>query len=349
MASNKNITMKEFNGTDYDTLYPKTLDSQGLLTGSNITDYKVNTVGEALTLIYNSITLQNPLKLKVLDPSGAVVVGSNILSGSSTLGITNSNGEANIYVPQGITSLTIQNTNGYANYNDTTIEIQSSWIGDGNYHEVSIGGLAENGIIRYTSSTQIKFSPSVKNVDACLVGGGGSGWGGNRDDIYSWPGGGSGGILNVFEITTDSNTNYNIIVGGVCGNSSFMNNVATGGKNGANGGIGGTPNGLNGSAGGKTTGIGTDGQSNTTISEFDDGVTFYGGSGASGDKNTKRSGGTPHGGDGGYGTTDINKMKGSDATGYGGGGGGSMSAVGGSPDSAGHGYQGLVAIRVHYN
>lgn len=348
MASNKNITMKEFNGTDYDTLYPKTLDSQGLLTGSNITDYKVNTVGEALTLIYNSITLQNPLKLKVLDPSGAVVVGSNILSGSSTLGITNSNGEANIYVPQGITSLTIQNTNGYANYNDTTIEIQSSWIGDGNYHEVSIGGLAENSIVRYTSSTQIKFSPSIKNVDACIVGGGGPGGFGNRDENYSWSGGGSGGILNVFEITIDSNTNYNIIVGGVGGNSSFMNNVATGGKGGNFGSTGGTPNGLNGATGGKTTAVGTDGQSNTTISEFDDSVTFYGGSGASGDKNTKRSGGTPYGGDGGYGTTDINKMKGSDATGYGGGGGGAMCSTGGA-GNAGNGYQGLVAIRVHYN
>ena len=348
MASNKNITMKEFNGTDYDTLYPKTLDSQGLLTDVNSTSYGVNTVAEALNLIYNSITLQSPLKLKVLDPSGAVVVGSNILSGSSILGITNSNGEANIYVPQGTTSLTIQNTNGYANYNDTTVEIQSSWIGDGNYHEVSIGGLADNSIVRYTTSTQIKFSPSIKNVDACLVGGGGSGAYGDRDENYSWSGGGSGGVLNVFEIKIDSNTNYNIIVGGIGGNSSFMNNVATGGKGGVNGGTGGTPNGLNGATGGKTTAVGTDGQSNTTISDFDDGVTFYGGSGASGDKNTKRSGGTPYGGDGGYGTTDINKMKGSDATGYGGGGGGAMCSTGGA-GNGGKGYQGLVAIRVHYN
>ena len=348
MASNKNITMKEFNGTDYDTLYPKTLDSQGLLTDVNSTSYGVNTVAEALNLIYNSITLQSPLKLKVIDPSGAVVVGSNILNGGSVVGTTNSNGEANIYIPQGITSLIVQNTNGYVNYNDTTVQIQSSWIGDGNYHEVSIGGLAENGIVRYTNSTQVKFSPSVKNVDACLVGGGGSGAYGDRDANYSWSGGGSGGILNVFEIKIDSNTNYNIIVGGIGGNSSFMNNVATGGKGGANGGTGGTPNGLNGATGGKTTAVGNDGQSNTTISEFDDGVTFYGGSGASGDKNTKRSGGTPYGGDGGYGTTDINKMKGSDATGYGGGGGGAMCSTGGA-GSAGKGYQGLVAIRVHYN
>ena len=28
MASNKNITMKQFNGTDYDTLYPKTVAAQ---------------------------------------------------------------------------------------------------------------------------------------------------------------------------------------------------------------------------------------------------------------------------------------------------------------------------------
>lgn len=28
MATNKNITMKQYNGTDYDTLYPKTIASQ---------------------------------------------------------------------------------------------------------------------------------------------------------------------------------------------------------------------------------------------------------------------------------------------------------------------------------
>ena len=28
MATTKNITMKQFNGTDYDTLYPKTIASQ---------------------------------------------------------------------------------------------------------------------------------------------------------------------------------------------------------------------------------------------------------------------------------------------------------------------------------
>lgn len=349
MASNKNITMKEFNGTDYDTLYPKTLDSQGLLTGSNITDYKVNTVGEALALIYNSITLQSPLKLKVLDPSGAVVVGSNILSGSSTLGITNSNGEANVYVPQGITSLTVQNTNGYANYNDTTIEIQSSWIGDGNYHEVSIGGLVENGIVRYTTSTQIKFSPSVKNVDACLVGGGGTGNSGTyTTETTGYCGGGSGGISNVYGITVTPNTNYDVVVGGISGTSSFNGNSATGGKHGGYGGTGGTPNGL---AGGVAE---ADGNSNTTISEFDDGVTFYGGSGAGGTtkngESNRKIGGTPYGGKGGYRSTGNATEPAEDATGYGGGGGGSgpYSDITTSP-KAGKGYQGLVAIRVHYN
>lgn len=340
MASNKNITMKEFNGTDYDTLYPKTLDSQGLLTDVNSTSYGVNTVAEALNLIYNSITLQSPLKLKVLDPSGAVVVGSNILNNNVVLGITNSNGEVNIYVPQGIASLTIQNTNGYANYNDTTIEIQSSWIGDGNYHEVSIGGLAENGIVRYTSSTQIKFSPSVKNVDACLVGGGGTGESGD-----SIRGGGSGGISNVYEITVTTGTNYDVVVGGISGTSSFNGNSATGGTYLKGGG---TPNGL---AGGIAE---ADGNSNTTISEFDDGVTFYGGSGAGGTtqygESKRKVGGTPYGGKGGYRSSAGATEPAEDATGYGGGGGGSgpYSDITPSP-KAGKGYQGIVAIRVHYN
>ena len=45
MATNKNITMKQFNGTDYDTLYPKTIASQvdGLLTAQILVTTLPNT------------------------------------------------------------------------------------------------------------------------------------------------------------------------------------------------------------------------------------------------------------------------------------------------------------------
>lgn len=45
MATNKNITMKQFNGTDYDTLYPKTIASQvdGVLTAQILVTMYPNT------------------------------------------------------------------------------------------------------------------------------------------------------------------------------------------------------------------------------------------------------------------------------------------------------------------
>ena len=45
MATNKNITMKQFNGTDYDTLYPKTIASQvdGVLTAQILVTMPPNT------------------------------------------------------------------------------------------------------------------------------------------------------------------------------------------------------------------------------------------------------------------------------------------------------------------
>ena len=41
MATEKNITMKQFNGTDYDTLYPKTIASQIIELEGKDTKWKV--------------------------------------------------------------------------------------------------------------------------------------------------------------------------------------------------------------------------------------------------------------------------------------------------------------------
>lgn len=334
MASNKNITMKEFNGTDYNTLYPKTLDSQGLLTGSNITDYKVNTVSEALALIAGSITLQAALKLKVVDPVGYQAIGCDVLLNNKLLGTTDSNGQIIVVVPYGTSSLLVKN-GGYFNYSDTNVQIQPAWIGDGNYHEVSINGANENGVVRYTESFQGKFSQNVKNVDVCLVGSGGNGSVGDESSPYG-DGGGSGGILNAYGINVDSAQTYPLIIGAINNSTttSFLNNSVKGAKNATAG----TPNGL---AGGHKTASITgngNGNSNTTISEFDDGVTFYGGSGGA----AGRTGGTPNGGDG---KTNSN---GENAKGPGGGGGGAYYEIS-TYYKGGSGGTGLVAIRVHYN
>jgi hypothetical protein len=56
MATNKNITMKQFNGVDYDTLYPKTIASQveGLVDPFGPWKYggKVTSIGEAGKVVF---------------------------------------------------------------------------------------------------------------------------------------------------------------------------------------------------------------------------------------------------------------------------------------------------------
>ena len=46
MSSNYNILMHQFNGTDFDNLYPQTLDSQIVLSSENQILYGANTTAK---------------------------------------------------------------------------------------------------------------------------------------------------------------------------------------------------------------------------------------------------------------------------------------------------------------
>ena len=107
-----------------------------------------------------------------------------------------------------------------------------------------------------------------------------------------------------------------------------------------------------GAAGATGCGDGGDGQysrnggSNTTVSEFNDGVTFYSGGGGGGGigQQGKGSGGSPNGADGAYIVSETPYS--AAVAGIGGGGGGSITRDVTANASAGG--PGLVAIRFHF-
>ena len=112
----------------------------------------------------------------------------------------------------------------------------------------------------------------------------------------------------------------------------------------------GDPTGKGGSAGSPGSGKGGDygyNGENSTISEFDDGVTFYSGGGGAGNK----KGGTPNGADGAYitgGYPDPSYPHSATTAGIGGGGGGATFDGQIGADLPSSGGPGLVAIRFHF-
>ena len=105
--------------------------------------------------------------------------------------------------------------------------------------------------------------------------------------------------------------------------------------------------------GGSAQGNGGDakpGSANTTISEFNDGTTFYSGGGGAGDTdfNSVKSGGAPNGANGAYW---YNRAINASSAGIGGGGGGGMITYSNGSYYTGYasaGGPGLVAIRFHF-
>lgn len=85
MATNKNFTMQQYNGTDYDVLYPKNTSQQTLLNDSALATALGITatspeIDQALTEIVNKITaLEN----------GAVKIQTGSYVGTGTYGASN--------------------------------------------------------------------------------------------------------------------------------------------------------------------------------------------------------------------------------------------------------------------
>ena len=362
--ADKNITLRQKNTSGvYDKLYTKTTATQSKLStataalfGNNVTD-----ADAALSKVADTIKAIGNVQVKVVDPNGNPIQGARItgLYGTPT---TASDGTAHGVLQTNPISI----SSPYIDLKDQTADA-SGYAGSFDVLVVTLPIVGENNIIRVTSSKTVKFSKAVKTVDVCCVGGGG---GGTIDAHYpvsgGWSGGsgcggGGGAIVNGYGLSITALTSYPIIIGngaavaisdpnlrGQGGTTSFLTVSAQGGYSGYfvisteyyN-----EPH--SGAAGAAGCGDGGGG-SNTTVSEFNDGVTFYSGGGGNGFQN----GGSPNGANGvqysaSYPYYPVNAT--TAGIGGGGGGGGGMIIDGDMRTANGSaGGPGLVAIKFHF-
>ena len=365
----KNITLKQLNeSSTYDELYPAGAIDYTMLTETTSAAYGVEngSVKDALNGLYQYIHSSNVVKIKVVDSS------NNPLPNITANGIIDS--------PQSNTDGVIK---GVANSNSVTLvspyvdTIKTKTVDVSKYKNttrtliVTMDSVADGAIIRYTSSQNVMFSSRVENIDICCVGGGGGGNAGRMDGSYGngkGKGGGGGGIVNSIATTVVYNTNYTISVGsggnyglqsgGNGGKTSFGNLVTANGGSGASYKLdGGVYTSVPGTAGatGCGDGGGNVGGSNTTVSEFNDGLIYYsgGGGGALISSSNPKNGGKPNGANGAWiythGSTSSYPKVDASIAGIGGGGGGGIDATSsGYVDADGSsGGPGLVSIRIH--
>lgn len=363
-----NITLHQKNNTgSYDNLYPRTTANHTMLTEATSAKYGLTdgNAEEVVAIGMNYISIVGIVNIYVKDPSGNPVVGATA-QGIQGNPVTNSSG----FVSGILVSNPVIVKSPYIDLKDSSVDV-TDYVGTTTPVNVVLSAVSNGTILRYTTSTSVKFNGVAKTVDVCCVGaGGGGGTYFIQDSAYHNGGGGGGGaIVNSYGITLTANTSYLVSIGtggstgqtaGAGGTTSFMSVSAPGGggayissaTDSTGGGRGGAA-GLTGCGDGGSEHETIDGGSNTTISEFDDGKTFYSGGGGAGvwGQDNQESGGSPNGADGGY----IHVTGAYDATvsdapnpGIGGGGGGGAywhtMAIVANPSSGG---SGLVAIRIH--
>ena len=353
-----NITIRQLNNGVYDSLLPRTTASKSYLTNDTSALYNLQngTAEQAIQAIMRVIALSGNVSMRITDASGNPVVGA-IVNGLVGSPISDENGNV-----QGIYEYTPVNiVSPYVDLQDKSVDVKN-YVGSINVLTVQLDTYAENTVRRYTDSRNIRFSKMVKTVDVCCVGGGGGGGnliitssGGETYEHVSG-GGGGGAIVNSYGKSINADTDYILSVGsggavgetaGTGGTTTFLSVNANGGGGAY---VSSDSTGKGGSAGAPGSGKGGDyghNGENSTISEFDDGVTFYSGGGGAGNK----KGGTPNGANGAYitgGYPDPSYPHSASTPGIGGGGGGATydGQIGADlPSSGGHG---LVAIRFHF-
>ena len=358
----KNITLKQLNElSTYDELYPAGAIDYTMLTETTSVAYGVEngTVKDALTGLYQYIHDLDVVKIKVVD------VNNNPLPNIAANGIIGSPQSGVDGVIKGVASSnSVTLVSPYVDTIKTKTVDVSKYKNTTRTLIVTMDSVADGTIVRYTSSQNVMFSNRVANIDVCCVGGGGAGGRGANASASMGTlgaGGGGGGITNSFSVLVNVGTYYSIIVGSggaYTGGRNDGSNSSFGGLVIANGGKGVTFSStmVSGGAAG-STGAGNGGSensaggANTTLSEFNDGVTFYSGGGGGGVRLysggvASTNGGAPNGASGAYvNMANYVVVKNATTAGIGGGGGaGGDQIVGGVGSSGG---PGLVAIRIH--
>lgn len=362
----KNITLKQLNeSSTYDELYPAGAIDYTMLTETTSAAYGVEngSVKDALTGLYQYIHSSNVVTIKVVD------ISNNPLSNITANGIIGSPQSGADGVIKGVAdSNSVTLVSPYVDTIKTKTVDVSKYKNTTRTLIVTMDSVADGAIVRYTSSQNVMFSNRVANIDVCCVGGGGAGGRGDNASASMGTlgaGGGGGGITNSFSVSVNVGTYYSIIVGSggaYTGGRNDGSNSSFGGLVTANGGKGVTFNnttsglmvsgGAAGSTGAGNGGSeGSAGGANTTLSEFNDGVTFYSGGGGGGVRLysggvASTNGGAPNGASGAYvNMTDHRVVKNATTAGIGGGGGAGGDQIAGGVGSSGG--PGLVAIKIH--
>ena len=365
--ADKNITLRQKNTSGvYDKLYTKTTATQSKLSTETASLFGDGTsdADAALAKIADTVKSIGDVQVKVVDPNGNPVQGARItgLYGTPT---TASDGTAHGVLQTNPISI----SSPYIDLKDQTADA-STYAGSFNVLTITLPIVGENGIVRVTSSKTVKFSKAVKSVDVCCVGGGGGGGVTTTPEPGSYgyaSGGGGGAINNSYGISVIYNQPYSIVVAsGAAAYSGDQEHQTRGGTTTAfgissQGGYSayhlGSPNydkkaGLAAMAGCGDGAQYGNGNSNNTISEFNDGVTFYSGGGASGTFRGGQSvftGGSPNGANGAH--AEYMNVTNASQAGIGGGGGGGSSYYAAGREYKGNasaGGSGLVSIRFHF-
>ena len=362
MANNVTLHQKNKDGA-YDNIYPRTTADHTMLTSATGNKYGLTdgNAEQVVSISMDFISTIGAISMYVFDPLGNPVEGA-VIQGLSGNPSTNASG----FVQGTVVDNPVTVKSPYVDLKDKSVNV-TSYVGTTTAMRVTLESLGENGIVRFTRSTNVKFSHATKTVDVCCVGGGGGG--GNliitsapAGDTYSHisGGGGGGAIVNSYNKPINADTGYVLSIGsggasgntgGTGGTTTFLSVSAPGGGGAYvyEPGISRDPVGMGGAAGSPGSGKGGDyfqNGENSTISEFDDGVTFYSGGGGAGD----RKGGTPNGANGAYitgGYPNTSYPHSATTPGIGGGGGGATydQQIAANLPSAGG--PGLVAIRIH--
>lgn len=362
----KNTTLKQLNeSSTYDELYPAGAIDYTMLTETTSAAYGVEngSVKDVLNGLYQYIHSSDVVTIKVVD------VSNNPLPNITANGIIGSPQSGTDGVIKGVAdSNSVILVSPYVDTIKTKTVDVSKYKNTTRTLIVTMDSVADGAIVRYTSSQNVMFSNRVANIDVCCVGGGGAGGRGENASASMGTlgaGGGGGGITNSFSVSVNVGTYYSIIVGSggaYTGGRNDGSNSSFGGLVTANGGKGVTFNrttsglmvfgGAAGSTGAGNGGSeGSAGGANTTLSEFNDGVTFYSGGGGGGVRLysggvASTNGGAPNGASGAYvNVTNHIVVKNATTAGIGGGGGAGGDQVTGGVGSAGG--PGLVAIKIH--
>lgn len=365
----KNFTLKQLGtSSTYDELYPAGAIDYTMLTEATSVAYGVEdgSVKDAISGLYQYIYNSDTVKIMVVDAS------NNPLPNVIANGIVNTPQSGTDGVIKGVASgNSVTLVSPYVDTIKTKTVDVSKYKNTTRTLTVTMDSVADGAIVRYTTSQNVMFSNRVANIDVCCVGGGGAGGTGTQNASGQGLGGGGGGISNLISFAVSNATSYRIVVGsgGVYngnvvsnsgGSSSFGNQAV------ANGGGGTTINysiGAGAMSPGKAgatgcgDGGGDTGGSNTTISEFNDGLIYYsgGGGGASGViyplSSNPKNGGKPNGANGAWFNYTTYKTEDATVAGIGGGGGGGINAQYNSYGRYGangsSGGSGLVSIRIH--